>query len=244
MENAKLDTCWYCGHLVDERGMSRDHYTRAFHADCADKFQAEQDKRLHDYLAMKTQIMYQRAIREMERQQTVNINDYYDEAQVVHDMATANPEKFDSSDEMMAAIELVHNRIHAKVQSKVGKYRVDFLLPDMHCALEIDGVLHEFKIRKDSVREIAIMDTLNKDDSGWEVIRIPTKYIEKDITKLVPAIKALYEKRQALRRQHDGFLPASWSRTNTAAHIQAAEGLHDRTAKNMDQHLEDGLKEL
>ena len=194
-------TCWYCGcELASE---SKRASFRPFHTECQMKFESEQDKLKSDYIKLKSEVMFQRALREMERQDEVFISDYYDEAQLVHEISRNDPFKFQSSDEMITAIELVKKRVHSKVQFKIGRRRVDFLLPDLKVALEIDGALHRFKIGKDSEREIEVMNNLKEKIGGnWEVIRIPTDLIEKNIVRLVPAIKALYNKRQELRKEN------------------------------------------
>ncbi|KRN03210.1 hypothetical protein FD00_GL000552 [Liquorilactobacillus mali KCTC 3596 = DSM 20444] len=134
----------------------------------------------------------------------------------------------------MAAIELVHERIKSKTQFKIGRRRVDFLIPSLHVALEIDGKLHEFKVVKDSNREIEIMKNLNKQMGGsWEVIRIPTKYIETNIKQLGKAIAALYNSRQSERKKNNGFLPTNWSKTNKIAQINALSNIEDQTKETI-----------
>ncbi|MFT8937422.1 hypothetical protein [Liquorilactobacillus sp.] len=240
---ANVLTCWYCGcEMISE---SEKASLRPFHTECQIKFEKDQDELRTKYVKLKSEVMFQRALREMERQDEVFMSNYYDEAQLVHEMSQNNPFKFQSSDEMMAAIELVRKRVHTKAQFKIRKRRVDFLLPDLKVALEIDGALHRFKIGKDSEREIEIMNNLKKDFGGnWEVIRIPTDLIEKNLTRLVPAIKALYNKRQKLRKENGGFLPSYWSRTNKMSQISALKGTKDATLKTLDTYQEDNPKEL
>ena len=71
-------------------------------------------------------VMFERALREMEKQDDVYVTKYYDEAQLVKEMALNNVNKFQSSDEMMAAMELVRKRVKTKVQYHIGHRRVDF----------------------------------------------------------------------------------------------------------------------
>ncbi|WP_010078422.1 DUF559 domain-containing protein [Liquorilactobacillus mali] len=228
-----LGTCWYCGKMValDEFG---DPSERAFHFSCFLKYETERDKTLEEYLRLKSKVSFERALRKIERQSGLNINDYYDDASAVEEFIDENPHKFDSSDEIMAAIELVHERIKSKTQFKIGRRRVDFLIPSLHVALEIDGKLHEFKVVKDSNREIEIMKNLNKQMGGsWEVIRIPTKYIETNIKQLGKAIAALYNSRQSERKKNNGFLPTNWSKTNKIAQINALSNIEDQTKETI-----------
>lgn len=236
-------TCWYCGREMVS--LSSKASLRPFHPDCQLKFQQERDKDKNEYIKLKAEVMFERALREIEKQDSVYISDYYDEAELVHSMAKTDPTKFQSSDEMIAAMELVRNRIKTKVQFKVKRRRVDFLLPELNVALEIDGALHRFKIQKDSDREIEIMNNLQKEFGGnWEVIRIPTNLIEKKLSSLVPAVKALYAKRQELRKENGGFLPSYWNRTNKLSQIKALKGIEDKTVKTLETFQEDNPKEL
>ncbi|WP_240143885.1 DUF559 domain-containing protein [Liquorilactobacillus mali] len=228
-----LGTCWYCGKMValDEFG---DPGERAFHSSCFLKYETERDKTLEDYLKLKSKVSFERALKKIERQNGVNINDYYDDANAVREFIDEKPRTFESSDEIMTAIELVHERIKSKTQFKIGKRRVDFLIPSLHVALEIDGKLHEFKVVKDSNREIEIMENLNKQMGGnWEVIRIPTKYIETNIKQLGKAIAVLYKKRQNERKKNNGFLPTNWSKTNKVAQINALNDIEDQTKETI-----------
>lgn len=235
-------TCWYCGHEIPSSVAY--HSQRSFHPDCLIKFQTERDKQLEDYLRLKMKVMFERALREMEKQDDVYVTKYYDEAQLVREMALNNVNKFQSSDEMMAAMELVRKRVKTKVQYHIGHRRVDFLLPELHVALEIDGALHRFKINKDSQREIEIMDDLKKLGGNWEIIRVPTDLIEKNLTKLVPAIKALYKVRQELRAKNGGFLPSYWSRTNRIAQIDALMGVKDKSKASLNDYHDTHPQEL
>lgn len=234
----KIITCWYCGNeMPSERGSSE----RAFHAGCYEKFQTERDKQKNDYLRLKTEVMFERALKCMERQINCDLSNYYDEAELVHEMALNDYSKFQSSDEMMVAMELVRNRIKSKAQYRVEKRRIDFLIPSMNVALEVDGNLHKFKILKDSQREVEIMGNLKRitQKDNWEVIRIPTDLIEKDLTKLVPAIKTLYKKRQQLRNKNGGFIPTYWSRTNRDSQLEALNNVSDRTKDSYSSQIED-----
>lgn len=237
-----MQPCWYCGGEIECEAKVSEQ--RTFHPDCQIKFQTEQDELRKTYSKYRSELMFQRALNYIDRQSEVYASEYYDEADVVHDMAIKQPGKFDSSDEMLAAMELLRNRIHVKVQYKINRRRVDFLIPELHVALEIDGAIHRFKIQKDSEREVEIMNKLRKEHGGeWEVIRIPTSLIEKNITKLVPAIKILYKARQSLRKGNGGFLPSYWSRTNRFSQIKALNGVDDETIKTLD-YYDDEPKEL
>lgn len=234
----KIFTCWNCGKYVTE---DLDYHQRVYCQSCLDKKEKEHEAFMNEYLTMKTQIAWERALRHMEFQEKVNINDYYSEAQYVKELALNDFNKFQSSYEMMAAMELLKSRIKCKVQHKILKYKVDFYLPTMKAVLEIDGRLHDFKVKKDSDRDVAILTELNAKEKGWEVVRIPTEYLDKDITKLVPAIAAVRKEKQRLRRLNGGFIPASFSRNATYQTRKIAKITEDSSLKELDNLLEDTI---
>jgi very-short-patch-repair endonuclease len=114
--------------------------------------------------------------------------EYKEASEVIRERIEREPEVFDSAHEMVAAIELLRNYVHLKLQTKIGRYRVDMTLPDHRVALEIDGELHEMKSSriKDKERDIKIRSSL--EDLNWEIVRIPTKFIDRKVVKLLPAI--------------------------------------------------------
>lgn len=97
---------------------------------------------------------------------------------------------FQSTEEIMAGIELIKNGVRTIHQQKVGKYRVDFALPDMKVILEIDGKPFHSDKTKEGIRDGNIQLALGL---SWYVVRIDTDLINKNISKLVPAIKAAVE---------------------------------------------------
>lgn len=112
---------------------------------------------------------------------------------------------FDSTEEIMAAIELVKNGIRTRHQVKLGRYRADFVLPDLKVVLEIDGSIYHFnKTEKERLRDELIVLALGAD---WEVIRVSDELVNQNITRLVPAIKKLQKERSKIRSMHGGVLP-------------------------------------
>ena len=233
----KVKICWRCGNY--HNGGHKPE--RSYCDECIERHK-EEDKQLMDrYVEYKLRVMWRRAVNDIEKQ-SVFMDEYYDEAQAVLEMALEDTGKFQSSHEMMVAMELVRNRVRTKVQHKVLRYRVDFLIPDWKVALEIDGKLHDYKIKKDSDRDVAILTELNKDDAGWEIIRIPTKHIDDNLKQLVPAIKALYNERQRLRKKHGGFLPTYYSKHDTAQQMKVIKALNDEKSSQDVDILEKRFK--
>lgn len=224
----KTKTCWYCGGLTSD--VSPHQKSRAYCEECKVRHEEEDQQLMDAYLEKKMRIMWRRAVNNLEKQQ-LDMDEYYEEAQIILEMALEDYNKFQSSPEMMTAMELLRNRIPTKVQHKILKYRVDFLLPEWKVVLEIDGKMHDYRIKKDSNRDVAIMTELNHEDSGWEIIRIPAKHIEDNVQKLTKAIKVLYNERQRLRRKHDGFLPNYYSKHDTAQKMKAIKSINSEEAK-------------
>lgn len=227
MEKSYLHECWYCNEYIVESGPYPKE--RSFHEECKERYLIEKEETKTEYIRLKVEVMFERALRTIEKQDYGSISEYKEAADAVHELAQRDSNKFASSHEMVAAMELIRNRVKTKVQYPINRRRVDMLLPELKVALEIDGNLHKFRIGKDSDRDIEIMNYLNENDNGWEVIRIPTIFIEKNITKLVPSIKQLYKERQELRRKHNGFLPSYYSSHNRSSQLKALEGINDKT---------------
>lgn len=100
-----------------------------------------------------------------------------------------------------------------KINHKVGKYKVDFFMPEEKVCLEVDGGYHEHSLAKDGKRDIELRDMLGKE---WEVIRIPTRWIEKNPAKIPEYIEGVYKKIKEARKKNNGFLPKNFSKTTKA----------------------------
>jgi len=110
------------------------------------------------------------------------------------------PGWFQSTEEIMVALELVRHGIHVHHQVRIFEYSVDFVLPEYKVALEVDGAIFhgKEKLRHQQLRDEAIIWKLGCE---WEVIRISTDNINTNITKLVPAIQAVIDKRAKQKNQ-------------------------------------------
>jgi very-short-patch-repair endonuclease len=198
--------CWQCGKSVEVP-----HYDtrkREFCNTCAETNKNQYETDLKEYLRLKAKLMVNRAIKAFEKQDIV-ILEYKEAISVVSDFSYKNPEKFMSAEEIIAAIVLINSRVDTKVQHKINNHQVDFLLPDLKVALEIDGYMHAHTQVKDSRRDIEIRQALG---SKWEVVRIPTEYINQNAKMLLEAISAIVEKKKELRAQNGGILPETYSK--------------------------------
>lgn len=195
--------CWICGKanatitrpvLVGSSFISPKP-SKCHRCYCEKCFEEERRKEVEErklYIKLKKREMFRKAVKLLEAQDT-DMYEYQEAIDVVSDFIEDNVDKFDSSYEVLTAIVLVQNRIYSKMQYKVGKYQVDFLLPDMFVVLEIDGERHKHKKDYDSVRDKEIKKTLGP---HWEIIRIPTDRLDKDAKKIPEAIDKVLEYRE------------------------------------------------
>lgn len=191
--------CWKCGKPVtgdyswyDSEEPKPRITTRSYCENCYSKVREAEAKELDKYVKLKKQMMLKMALNRLERQDA-NMYELKPAIKVVSDKVKADPDKFDSSYEIQAAIILVHNHIYAKMQYKIDKYQVDFLLPEMGVVLEIDGDRHKYKKEYDSIRDYKIKQMLGP---GWDIIRIKTEFLDVKAAKLPEAIQAIIDKRQ------------------------------------------------
>ena len=112
----------------------------------------------------------------------------------------SKPGWFQSTEEIMVALELIRQGVKANHQVKVFEYHVDFVLPDLMVVLEIDGrVFHGHdKKKRQAIRDDLICWKLGH---GWQVIRIDTEDINRNITKLLPGIRAVMKYRQKKKEE-------------------------------------------
>ena len=201
----KKNICWDCGVQIEDSLLHK----RCWCEICAEKRSSEADQELSAYAVLRAKFMLERAMRLLENQDfRVDVWDYQEAQGVIRDRLQQEPGAFDSAHEIVAAMELINNRITTKVHPVVAGRKPDFMLPDLNVILEIDGYLHEFKPVKDKEFDLLVRKELGPQ---WEVIRIPTEYIELNIKQLVSAIKELYDEMQRQRECNDGVLPSSFS---------------------------------
>ena len=159
--------------------------------ECFERVSTERKEDRIEYVRLKKKLMYERAVRMMEKQD-LDLYEYKEALEAVKEFSEENPDKFDSAHEMVAAAVLIYNEIPVKMQYKVAGYRVDFYIPSMHTILEVDGFMHKYSTKHDSKRDLKIKEELGK---PLEIVRIKTKYIEQNAELLVEAIKTLIQER-------------------------------------------------
>lgn len=198
--------CWNCGSDKIYTSMTdgfrttiglENHQSRSFCKSCYEALERERESDLKEYIRLKTKLEIERAVRKLERQD-LDIYDYKEAIEAVKDFATENPQKFDSSDEIIAAIILAENEVETHIHYRVGNYELDFYLPELKAVLEVDGFLHKHHKERDSKRDREIRYHLGED---VEIVRIPTKYIEENAELLVEAIKTIRKAKQEKRKK-------------------------------------------
>lgn len=190
--------CWTCGKETEPtyktyRGKTVKTKNRAYCPECLKKHEEEikHDKELH--VILKKKVMFERAMELMEKQ-GCDMSKYRNSAVMVQKYLYANWDKFDSADELIAAIVLIKNGLQVKMQCKVGRYQIDIVIPEKKIALEIDGDRHKLKRDYDTWRDVEIKNALGDE---WEIVRISTNHIEKNCEKLITAIDAVVQYKQS-----------------------------------------------
>ena len=182
--------CWNCGNEMSHS----DSKVRQYCRECGEKHAKERKEEKDLLVVLRKKAMFERAMELMEKQ-GCNMYNYRNAAIIAQKYLYANLDKFDSADEIVAAIVLIKNGYQIKTQSKVGRYQVDILIPQMKVALEIDGIMHKFRLCE-SERDRYIESQLGPE---WDVLRIGADHIEKRADKLIDAIKALKAYRNTQR---------------------------------------------
>lgn len=200
-------TCWRCGVSMNVETSKRTF--RTYCKDCKEIEYQEREKQTKEYLILKSKVMFENAMRGLEKQK-LDMDYYHEACDVVKDLVNRKPTTFDSAAEIMACIQLINNEVEVKPQYKINNYTVDFCLPKLKIILEIDGVNHgtASKMLCDAKRDVAIMNEL---DNDWEIIRVRTSFIEKKVMMLLEYLKKEYKDRRIYRKEYNGILPDSYS---------------------------------
>lgn len=211
MSETKFFKCWGCGTLVPV--VVDEPLNRVFCPDCKSEYPKQLENKRLEYLRLRAELMYDRALRILEKQRAKMFL-YQEAAEVVLERIKEDPEAFDSAHEMVALMELLRNRVKVKLHPEVKRYKPDMLLPTEKVVLEIDGYMHEFHKIEDYKRDIEMRVILGAE---WEVVRIPTKYIEQNVSALLTAVREIRAYKQKIRAQHNGIIPKWFSKRDAKA---------------------------
>lgn len=203
--------CWTCGGIAttslqrinkgNEYVINRGYPQTVRRSYCDECAKIEEDRinsDIRELIRLKHMAMLDKALLTLEKQDT-DMYKYKEAIEAVSDYIQEKPDKFDSSYEVLAAIVLIQNRIHCKMQYKIGRYQVDFLLPDLFVVLEIDGDRHQYNRAKDSVRDEFIKKELG---GNWDIIRIKTDYLDMNAKRLPVAINKVIDRRMIKEAFH------------------------------------------
>lgn len=197
--------CWGCGKVIPP-----EQFYDSGRRFC-EKCEAEHIERykgiVNEYAIAKNKVTFERAMRLMEKA-GCEMSKYKRYARAVERHSAENPEQYRSSDEMIAAVVLLEAGFDFEMNKVVGKYTVDIFLPEMCVCLEIDGDRHKYSKKEDGQRDLEIRRKLG---SKWEIVRIPTKYIEKEPEKIAEAVQAVYDLKKRTREKNGGILPETYS---------------------------------
>lgn len=203
--------CWGCGIPVPCE--SDKPVRRVWCPDCTAKHQREAAERREQLASLKLENRLESALACLEEQQ-LPIGDYREAFDVVSEAARRDRNRFQSTGEVIAAMELLRNHLHIKTQQEIAGHRVDFTVPSLKAVLEVDGVQHRLTLAEDRDIDVKVRTALGAD---WEVVRIPEEYVRQNTARLVPAIKALTEYRRKVRRENGGMIPAWMSSRDEAS---------------------------
>lgn len=188
--------CWYCGKTVEDGKLEE----RPICPECEDKKAKQATEDFNLYWRLKNKMTLERAVKRIEEDAGEPfIDDLREAIETVAEYVEENPQKLDSTEEYIMLIMLLHHRTRVKCQHKILNYKVDFFLPDLKVVLEIDGYFHKGKKLKDTKRDLLILHELGK---GYEVVRIPTEYVNKYPKKLFDAILDIKAENQKYREKH------------------------------------------
>jgi very-short-patch-repair endonuclease len=211
------EKCWICGKDIVESFGAMDIMSGRFCKEHWREHQKQYKQTVTEYLKLKTQIMFERAIRLLENT-GINMTDIKREAQAVQKHSVDSPESYKSSQEMVTAVIMLKAGYDFELNYKIGKYIVDMYLPDLKLIVEVDGERHDNRQLQDSKRDTELRRLLGDE---WEVIRIPTQYIEQNPSKIPDAVIALAKQKRDLRKKNGGFLPNSYSKREQAKYAKA-----------------------
>lgn len=203
--NLYFPLCSQCG-----KETKRTNYIHGLNYLCSDcKLEnklADKEKQVERNKGKKEK-QFENAIKRIEKQ--TNLKPYRSAIDKVKDKLHTSG-YFDSTEEIMVAIELLKNKIGFIHQKKLRRYYLDFVIPSIKVVLEVDGSpFHTEETKKrEKIRDDIILLNYGVD---WEVIRISDKMINQNITKLVPALDTIRQKRKNIKSQYNGTLPDWYS---------------------------------
>lgn len=155
--------CIFCGTILDEERNGK--YTCEI---CERKVKILKDVTKADSAMTKLENVFKKYLKRK--------CSYRDERDIVVKKILENDFVFNSVEEMCFAMQLEKENIKYIPNYKIGKYKVDFFLPNLKRIVEIDGELYHSDKDRDYLRERSIMHNAGEE---FEIIRIPASYVPK-----------------------------------------------------------------
>lgn len=192
--------CWECGaeaqrtkiltRYSDYNSLSPKY--RCYCTECLKRVREEEKQDEIEYVRLKKKIMFNSAVEKLESQ---NIDMYRLKPAIdkVKTYIENNPDKADSSYEIITAIVLINAGVVFQMQKKILNYQVDFYIPSHKVILEIDGERHKSRKGYDKARDEQIIDAVGYD---WNLVRIGTEHLDKKAVNLVKAIDGILQMRR------------------------------------------------
>lgn len=110
-------------------------------------------------------------------------------ANAIH-IAETRANFYGSVPEAMVAIELIKLGYAIIPQQGIGRYKVDFAIPNEKLIIEVDGGLYHSDTNPDRDNYIKLCLGLD-----WEIAHIPAEWVSKDIRRLSKVMKEVERKR-------------------------------------------------
>lgn len=159
-------------------------FVRCYCDKCYEEVKERNKADEEEYIRLKKKQMFNSAMANLETQ-NVDMYKLRPAIDKVEEYIINNPDKFDSSYEIIAAIVLINAGIKFQLQKKILRYQVDIYIPSHKIIVEIDGERHKNRKTYDKERDERIIDEVGYE---WNIIRIPTEHLDKNAIKLVKAI--------------------------------------------------------
>lgn len=171
-----LVPCAKCGEMVKRKTYGRNSIVLCDSCKLKEEKQKEAvAEAWFDIIETKAERRFNKALDEIQAQ-VKNFSEYEEAVKV----ARKAIDKYGSVPEAMVAVELLRLKYKIIPQQKVGKYKVDFYVPEDKFVVEVDGELFHRDNRHPN-REATVQLSLGLD---VKIIHVPAELIRKDIRKL------------------------------------------------------------
>lgn len=197
--------CWRCG---KEHLFIYEPTERVYCPECKQIVKIQHEKKLKEYIKLKMEMMLERALCIMERSGKVSMDSIREPFESLSKRFADGEEGYKSAEEIVAALILDDNGIEYEPNKRIGRYIVDFYIPELKAILEVDGYEHNAKTVYDSKRDIEIRQDLPPD---WEIVRIKTEFIAQNPPRIPRAIEEMREYKQQIRKDNGGLIPETFS---------------------------------